>query len=128
MPVYIQDTIVNFYRNLNAEDDVANSAATTTQVTAITTKKPPKVFNDTYKYQDGIERNGPPVSNIEQMFEKFVVKLAASPGFEAFKKVFHNSLIRIGTLCSGTECPILAMEQLQNGKNAFPCTSILGDS
>ncbi len=50
------------------------------------------------------------------MFDMFVLKLSKLPIFASFKKDFQDGLINVGTLCSGTECPILALELLQDGE------------
>ncbi len=81
--------------------------------------KPVTRYTDTYVFSDGIQRNGPPVSTIEAMFDKFVSKLSKLSDFPTFKKAFQNGLVNIGTLCSGTECPILALELLQDCKIFF---------
>lgn len=60
--------------------------------------------------------NLPPMHSLEEIYSDFAAK-AMSLGFGEFLKHIGDRPLRVGTVCSGTESPIMAMELLQNGKS-----------
>lgn len=72
----------------------------------------------------------PPMHRLEEIFSDLVVK-ALSLGFDKVLEHLGERPLRIATVCSGTESPILAMEMLQQGKlsvfflvhSSFACLS-----
>lgn len=57
----------------------------------------------------------PPMYTLEEIFNDLAAK-AMSLGFEEVVKHLGDRQLRIATVCSGTESPILAMEMFQKGK------------
>lgn len=57
----------------------------------------------------------PPMHTLEEIFSDLVAK-ALSLGFDKVLEHLGERPLRIATVCSGTESPILAMEMLQKGK------------
>lgn len=66
----------------------------------------------------------PPMHTLEDIFEDIASK-AMSLGFADVLKHLNGRPLRIATVCSGTESPILAMEMLQKGKLFYHCSSFL---
>lgn len=60
----------------------------------------------------------PPMHTLEEIFSDLVAK-ALSLGFDKVLEHLGERPLRIATVCSGTESPILAMEMLQKGKLSF---------
>lgn len=60
--------------------------------------------------------NLPPMYSLEEIYSDFAAK-AMSLGFEEVLKHIGDRPLRVGTVCSGTESPIMAMELLQKGKS-----------
>ncbi|OJD37011.1 c-5 cytosine-specific dna [Diplodia corticola] len=57
----------------------------------------------------GIDTNLPPLSNIEDIF-KDITQLAMENGFNKTLDALNGHELRIATMCSGTESPVLALE------------------
>ncbi len=53
--------------------------------------------------------------HVDEM-EKLLWDQALELGLEEGLEYFHGHRIRIGTMCSGTESPILALELVKKGK------------
>lgn len=60
----------------------------------------------------------PPMHMLGEIFSDLVAK-ALSLGFDKVLEHLGERPLRIATVCSGTESPILAMEMLQKGKLSF---------
>lgn len=58
----------------------------------------------------------PPMDTLEEIFRDIAAK-AMSLGFDKVLKRLGERPLRVATVCSGTESPILAMEMLQQGKS-----------
>lgn len=63
----------------------------------------------------GLDLGLPPVHKIEHIFQDITDK-ALTLGLEEALEYFDGHTIRIGTMCSGTESPILALELVKKGK------------
>ncbi|KAF2711037.1 hypothetical protein K504DRAFT_532750 [Pleomassaria siparia CBS 279.74] len=72
------------------------------------------VSGDTFEFNQGYKDSLPPISDIYDVFDDMVQKLDKSPRLarmglkDAFAHIGSRKL-RIGTMCSGTESPILAL-------------------
>jgi hypothetical protein len=65
----------------------------------------------------GIDLSLPPISNIEDLFEVLVDKALGLGLKEALTNTHKSAMsINIATIFSGTEAPLLAMQQISNGK------------
>jgi len=65
----------------------------------------------------GIDLNLPPIHKLEDIFED-IARRASGLGFDTASKYLEGRTIRVATMCSGTESPILALEMLRKGKNS----------
>lgn len=59
--------------------------------------------------------NLPPMSNLEEIFTDLAQK-AMGLGLELVLKRLDSRPLRVATVCSGTESPLLALEMIQHGK------------
>jgi len=64
---------------------------------------------DSYNYARIIAENSKPFFTIEQMFADLVKKGLSMNLPEAINNL-ENRPLQVGTACSGTECPIIALE------------------
>jgi hypothetical protein len=65
----------------------------------------------------GIDLSLPPISNIEDMFEVLVDKALGLGLREALANTHESAMtINVATIFSGTEAPLLAMQQISKGK------------
>lgn len=75
---------------------------------------------DTYTYKNGIDETLEPITNIRQAFEDLVKRLQKHvPEFNEFLRSLKKRRIRIATMCSGTESPILALKIIAESKQLF---------
>ncbi|KAI1921015.1 hypothetical protein LOZ12_001185 [Ophidiomyces ophidiicola] len=78
---------------------------------------PPEILRGTYtimpssRPKRGLDQNRPPISTIEEIFDDLVSK-AEKNGFSDFLKHIGNRELRVATMCSGTEAPLLALEMI----------------
>jgi hypothetical protein len=78
-----------------------------------TEKELPAFHQDKFTWKSGIQ-NLEPLDTIEKMFEHMLEKIMGDDDFNQL--LGCGKAIRIGTMCSGTECPIIAMELIQECK------------
>lgn len=72
--------------------------------------------------------NLPPMYTLEEIYSDFAAK-AMSLGFGEVLKHIGDRPLRVATVCSGTESPIMAMELLQTGTLLYSsCLSFTPDS
>jgi hypothetical protein len=64
---------------------------------------------ETFEYKIGIDERLAPVSKIDDIFEE-MTETALDLGFEKVLKHLNGRKLKVGTMCSGTESPILALE------------------
>lgn len=66
--------------------------------------------------QKGLATSLPPLSRIEEIFSD-LVKNACKKGFGKAVEGLSGKIFRIATACSGTEAPILALQEIQRGSS-----------
>jgi hypothetical protein len=76
-------------------------------------KKLPKVAADNFTWRTGIA-DLEPLDTIEKMFEHMLQTISDDGDFKQL--LDYGKRIRFGTMCSGTECPIIAMELFEERK------------
>lgn len=76
-------------------------------------KKSPKVTADNFSWRTGIA-DLEPLDTIEKIFEHMLQTISNDEDFEQLLDC--GKRIRFGTMCSGTECPIIAMELFEERK------------
>lgn len=74
--------------------------------------------------QPALDLNEPPMPDIDTIFDDLAAR-AAEVGLREALNLFGNRKIRVFTMCSGAESPIIALELLQQSlRNAVPEQSI----
>lgn len=99
-------------------DSPAKGSRTTTKQKASTKKKLEKsAASGAFKDQPltlqkfGLDENVPPLSNCDEIFNDLTAR-AVSLGFDKVVKSLKGRKFRVGTMFSGTESPILAIQQI----------------
>ena len=73
----------------------------------------------------GVETSLPPLVRVEEIFGDIARKAISletsesGPGLDAFLDRLGGRKLRVGTVCSGTESPLLAMRVFSQGMNAL---------
>ena len=81
---------------------------------------PPEVLRGKYstvpgkRPKPGLDRSLPPISKIEDIFDDMVTT-ADRLGFGRFLQHIGSRDLRVATMCSGTESPLLALEMIVDG-------------
>jgi len=68
--------------------------------------------------QDGIDLTLPPIHNLQEIFQDMVLNGlhdSKSHQLPAFLEHIQGRKLRVGTMCSGTECPVIALELINDG-------------
>ena len=89
-------------------DDESNSIEVTQE-----TKRP-----DTGVVYNGLDRSLPPINTLPDIFEDMVQngwERAPHQHLQAFVEHVKGTKLRVGTMCSGTECPVLALGLINDG-------------
>ena len=81
----------------------------------VITLAPEFVHSQALKISRYIDWSLPPMHNLQEIFED-IAKKAMSLGLDRVLEHLNGRPLRIGTVCSGTESPILALEMTQQGK------------
>lgn len=63
----------------------------------------------------GLSLDLPPMDNINRVFEDITSKAFTKLDFDAAIKFFDNRPVRVATMCSGTESPLLALGMISDG-------------
>lgn len=63
----------------------------------------------------GIDYSQAPLSDIQDIFDD-IAKKSIAHGFAVIIDDFKEITINVGTMCSGTEAPLLAIEMFREGK------------
>lgn len=83
------------------------------------TTVPEKEFVDimraNYLTANGLDFNLPPMHDLEEIFLD-MAKNAVKLGIETFVKHLRGRKLRVVTMCSGTESPLLALQMLCEGQ------------
>ena len=70
---------------------------------------------DSYTYKNGMSRKLPPMHDIYDIYKDIAANLLKGGLGEVLHKS-HGRPLRVGTMCSGTESPILGWTMLQKSK------------
>lgn len=87
---------------------------------------PPEILRGVYavipspRPKRGLDQSLPPIHKIEDIFDDLVSK-AESHGFEKFIKRIGDRKLRVATMCSGTEAPLLALDMIAESKATRSC-------
>ena len=71
---------------------------------------------DRWTYKVGIEGTLPPISKIDEMFFDMTTKAWKYLGLQPAVQDLVQRKLRIATMCSGTESPLLALQMINIGK------------
>lgn len=78
-----------------------------------------------WKAVKGIDETLPPIHDIEDIFED-MAKKAIQQGLGKALEALKNQEIRVATMCSGTESPILALDLIFNGmRSSLPFNRVV---
>jgi hypothetical protein len=83
------------------------------------------IYHDSYRIASGINGQLKPIAEISDMFGDMIGKALKTNqpiGLEACAKRMANRPIRIGTMCSGTESPLLSADLIRSGINSHQCS------
>lgn len=72
-----------------------------------------------YSPKNGLAGDLPPIHDLKQIFEQITLHAVREDGFRDFLKSLNGRQLRVATVCSGTESPILALEMVVSGE--FAC-------
>lgn len=75
--------------------------------------------------KNGLAGDLPPIHDLDEIFEKITLNAGRDNGLQQFIKSLNGRKLRVATICSGTESPILALEMIVsrkflNAHNSFP--------
>ena len=65
-----------------------------------------------FSKKNGLTGDLPPIHDIEQIFEQITLHAVQTPGFYHLLDALNGRELRVATVCSGTESPILALEMV----------------
>lgn len=71
--------------------------------------------------KNGLAGDLPPIHDLKQIFEQITLQAVHEDGFKEFLKSLDGRQLRVATVCSGTESPILALEMVVSRE--LPCTT-----
>ena len=74
-----------------------------------------KELADSQAYKLGIDASLPPMRDILEIFADLTGK-AVSNGLEDVTQYLKNRKLKVATMCSGTESPLLALEMIASGE------------
>ena len=82
-----------------------------------------------HKYQYGgpqakLDLSKPPIYKLDDIFRS-ITDHAVGAGFKDFIEYMGSTRLRVATACSGTECPLLALEMVQRCRYSFSDLCIL---
>ncbi|OAX82532.1 hypothetical protein ACJ72_03117 [Emergomyces africanus] len=100
-------------------EDASSEVTNTSEEDDLNTfiNSPPEILRGKYfsmpgkKPKPGLNRNLPPISRIEDIFDDISIK-AERNGFSNFLEHIGLRNLRVATMCSGTEAPLLALEMV----------------
>lgn len=74
-----------------------------------------KAYTDTWKYKPGLAEELPPISDVSEIADDMTRKALAN-GFQKVLDHIGSRKLRVATMCSGTESPILAIQLISDSK------------
>ena len=111
--------------NATEDSEETDDTAPNTPLTS-TRKKSAKDYQNTnkYTYRVGIDENLQPLCKIEEIFVDMTAR-ACKLGFGKVVNHLKNRKLRVATMCSGTESPILALRLVSDGGVYFPQCDVM---
>lgn len=104
--------------------------AVSEEVRSLLVSVPPEILRGKYtilpgeRPKPGLDRSLPPICKIEDIFEDLTAQ-ALKNGFDSFLSHIGTRELRVATMCSGTESPLLALEMIQSSTfSPFPHGSL----
>lgn len=76
-------------------------------------------MNRTKEIKRGLGLRSPPINDITMIFEDMTRKAFEDLEFNVAVDYLENRLIRVATMCSGTESPLLALGLISEGRIFF---------
>ncbi|KAF3480333.1 uncharacterized protein GIQ15_05680 [Arthroderma uncinatum] len=104
---------------IEVENPPAVREAITEEIRSMLTSLPPEILRGKYttlpgeRPKPGLDRSLPPISKIEDIFEDLTSR-ALQNGLGSFLDHIGPRKLRVATMCSGTESPLLALEMIQD--------------
>ncbi|PGH06832.1 hypothetical protein AJ80_08105 [Polytolypa hystricis UAMH7299] len=98
---------------------VDNNGAPKGDNSGILVNFPPEIVRGNYlsmsgkKPKPGLNPKLPPISNIQEIFDDLAVN-AEQNGFSEFLRYIGARKLRVATMCSGTEAPLLALQMISD--------------
>lgn len=86
-------------------------------------KYPLDTFKDNFQYGDGIDESLPPLIKISDIFSDMIKRVRAE-GFDDAVKHLNGRKLKIATMCSGTESPVLALDLTAQSKSSSNLTNL----
>jgi hypothetical protein len=75
---------------------------------------------NTLVVHNGLDRTLPPIHNLADIFEDMVLNGlhdSKRHQLQTFLEYIQGRELRVGTMCSGTECPVLALDLINDGQS-----------
>lgn len=72
--------------------------------------------------KNGLAGDLPPIHDLDQIFEQITLHAAQKNAFGEFIKSLNGRKLRVATVCSGTESPILALEMIVSSESSIDIT------
>lgn len=66
--------------------------------------------------KNGLAGDLPPIHDLKKIFEQITLHAVQKDGFKEFLNTLNGRELRVATVCSGTESPILALEMVVSGE------------
>lgn len=106
--------------DLRSESDAADDGRVQLETSKDFIGVPPEILRGKYftvpgqRPKPGLDPTLPPINKIEDIFDDMVVT-AERLGFDMFLQHIGSRDLRVATMCSGTESPLLALEMIVDG-------------
>ncbi|KAK2750622.1 hypothetical protein FQN57_002693 [Myotisia sp. PD_48] len=103
----------------NPDNVSGNDRNITDEVQSMLMSIPPEILRGKFstvpgeRPKPGLDRSLPPIYKIDKIFDDLATK-ARQNGFNKFLEHIGSRELRVATMCSGTESPLLALEMIQD--------------
>lgn len=74
--------------------------------------------------RNGLSGDLPPIHDLKQIFEQVTLHAVHEDGFKDFLESLNGRELRVATVCSGTESPILALEMVVSREYSLEDSSV----
>ncbi|KAI0999268.1 hypothetical protein K3495_g8928 [Podosphaera aphanis] len=108
-------TEVNSYRSRSSSTESNCKKRKKTPSTRKTKPSSSKKYFDSWSgYKLGFDASKAPLTTIDEIFEHLTGQFVSHPLFTQLIKHLNGRPLRIATMCSGTECPIIAIDFIRD--------------